>query len=64
MNKKKICIHFQAVIMAIAERIRAFASQALHWIKLENSVRQFAIHRVEKAVVRHQTLARATEAMN
>lgn len=50
--------------MAIAERIRAFASQALHWIKLENSVRQFAIHRVEKAVVRHQTLARVTEAMN
>lgn len=50
--------------MAIAEIIRAFASQVMHWIKLENSVRPFVTHRVEKAIARHRTLARATEAMN
>lgn len=49
--------------MVIAKRIHVFVNQVLLWIKPENSVHQFVIHRVEKEIVLRQIRAHAIEAM-
>lgn len=50
--------------MVNAEEIRVCVSLVLHWIEMVNSVRQSAIHHVEKEIVPHRILARVTVAMN
>lgn len=52
------------MITVTAKEIRVSVSPVLHWIKLENSVHQFAILHAEKEIVPHRISARATEAMN